>query len=62
MATFLIAGIPAMVIGLLTGIVILERHANGVGARKRAEHLKIWLSSQSSAYMRVRGSVAGRLK
>jgi hypothetical protein len=62
MATFLIAGIPAIVICLLTGIVILERHANGVGARKRAEQLKLWLSSQSSASIRVRGSVAGNLR
>jgi len=60
MATILIAGIPAMIICLLTGIVIFARYSNGVGARKRAEHLKIWLSSQSLAYTRVRGSVVGR--
>jgi hypothetical protein len=61
METFLVAGIPAMVICLLTGIVIFERHAGSVGARNRTEQLKQWLSSQSSAHMSVRDSV-GRLR
>ena len=57
MATFLIAGIPAMVICLLTGIVILERHANGVGARKRNEGV---MSDRSSKRPRDPNQLAYR--
>jgi hypothetical protein len=53
MSTFLIAGIPAITISLLIGILILEHHASRVVARKRSEQLKLWLSSQASAHDRA---------
>jgi uncharacterized membrane protein len=47
MSTFVLVGIPVLVICGLAGMVVYERHTESAEARRRAEHLKRWLDSQS---------------
>ena len=46
MPTFVLVGIPVLVICGLAGLVAYERYTAGVEARKRTDHLKRWLHAQ----------------
>ena len=48
MPTFVLVGLPALIIAVLGGIVAYERHAKSSEAHKRADKLKRWLDSQGS--------------